>query len=260
MGRLLTAEGEEVLRSFRPHVFSYLPTYALGFAWLAWGAAAWLVRTWLGGGLGLWLGWSVMVLLIVGHGFLRARARRDARIWVLHAIALGVLGAVAAAELYWPAWPPEAASYGPLIAGAAITLAALVAREILRMATVTYVTSARVIARRGLAPRRELVFLYKDLAGVESAQGVMGSVFGFGRIHLIKKTRRQRRTKTKRKETETDEAEGFEIRGVPDFEAARRDVSTLIEEARLSAKERQRRSEERRLRQTMTKLSRWRGT
>jgi hypothetical protein len=257
MGRLLTSDDEEVFRSFRPHIFSYVPTYALAFAWLAWGAAGWSVRAGLGGGAGQWVGWVVMVVLILAHGVLRARVRGDRRIWLHHMIAVAVVAGVASAEAFWPQWPAAAGDLTPAVVGALLSLVSLVARETVRLTSVTYVTSTRVVARRGLAPRRELVFLYKDLDGAESVQGVLGSIFGFGRIFLIKKARRRRRTTTKRAETETDEAETFEIGGVPDFEAARHDVNTLIEEARLSIKERQRRSEERRLRQTMSRLSRW---
>lgn len=256
MGRFLTADDEELLRSFRPHVLSYVPSYLLAFLWTAWAAAGWAVERLVGGGWGFWLGYATFILLILCHGYARYRWGRQGRALALHAAATAFVVGAAVLDRMQVLLPGGLTEYDPLAAGAALTALSLVAREMKRHANVSFLTTQRVVARHGLAPRTETVLFLKDIAGMETRQGLLGSLFGFGRIRLVKGKRRRSRT-TKKGTEEVEEDDVIELVGVPHFEVARRDLNSLLQETRLSDKERRKRHEERRLKESMDRVARW---
>ncbi len=166
MGRLLTADDEELLRSFRPHVFSHVPSYLLAFTWLAWAAVGWNAERALGGTWGFWSGYAAVVFLVLLHGYARHRWGGQARALPLHAAAVAVVLAGAVADQAGALLPGALAEYNPLAIGAALTATSLIVREAKRQATHAYVTTQRVVVRHGLAPRTETVLLLKDASGM----------------------------------------------------------------------------------------------
>lgn len=262
MGRFLTANDEELLRSFRPHLVSHVPSYLLAFLWLAWAATGWLVEDAVGGSWGFWLGYSTFVFLILLHGYARFRWGGQGRALATHTAAAAIVLAGAVLDQMGALLPPAFADYNPIAIGATFTVLSLVVREAKRQATQTYVTTQRVVLRHGLAPRTETILLLKDAAGMTTRQGLLGGLFGFGRIELIKGKRRRSRT-TKKGTEELEEDDTLTLTGVPHFEVVRRDLSSMIQETRLSDKERRKRHEERRLKDSMDRLAQWdpsRGT
>ena len=256
MGHFLTAQGEELVRHFRPHPAAWLGSYSRAFLWLAWASVAFWLQT-LDPGWGLHAGYGAFVLLVASHGAIRSRLRRTGHVWLLHsmAIALGIVAWVAEGMDIVPAGAGME-GLAILLLGAALTLVSLVVREIKRTRTTTYITTQRTVTHRGLAPRREIVVLHSSVQQVESLEGVLGALLGFGRLRLAHGKRRVK-TKTKRREVEHEEDDVLEIRGVPHFDEARRDVNSLIHEVRLGERERQKRLDERRLKDAMVTLSRW---
>lgn len=256
MGRFLTADDEELLRSFRPHVLSFVPSYLLAFLWVAWAAAGWAVERVVAGDWGFWLGYGTFVFLVLCHGYVRYRWGRQGRALALHAAATAFVVVAAVLDRTAVLLPDGLAEYNPLAVGAALTILSLFAREMKRHSSVSFLTTQRLIARQGLAPRTETILLLKDIAGMETRQGLLGSLFGFGRIRLAKGKRRRSRT-TKKGTEEFEEDDVVELVGVPRFEVARRDLNSLLQETRLSEKERRKRHEERRLKESMDRLARW---
>lgn len=256
MGRFLTADDEELVRSFRPHGLSHIPSYLLAFVWLVWAAAGWALGRAVGGDWGFWLGYATFVLLVLVHGYARYRWRSRGRALATHAAAAAVVLTAAVLDRMGALLPGGLAEYNPVAVGGVFAVLSLLTREAKRQATVAYLTTQRVVARHGLAPRTETILLLKDIAGMETRQGLLGGLFGFGRIRLIKGKRRRSRT-TKKGTEEVDEDDVFELVGVPHFEVARRDFNSLLQETRLSDKERRKRHEERRLKESMDQLAHW---
>lgn len=262
MGGFLTGDDEELLRSFRPHVLSYVSSYALALLWLLWSLPAVVLPEAVGAAWGFWLGYATFLLLVLMHGYVRYRLRSAPHVLALHAIVAAIVTAGMALDSMGLILPASFSRYDPLAVAGVVAAASLVTREAKRHATRTYLTTQRIVTRQGLAPRTESVLLLSDVGGMETRQGMLGSLFGFGRIRLVKGKRRRSRT-TKKGTEEVEEDDILEVRGVPGFERVRRDLGSLVQETRLSDKERRRRIEERRLKDSMARVARWhppRGT
>jgi hypothetical protein len=248
MGRFLLGDEEELLRAFRPHILSWTRSYAAAFLWMAWGWLGMLAR---GVVDDQHVAYAVFLLLAALHGFLRARAKGP-RAWIAHSMGLGVIFTAWVLDASGRIPTPFPEAWTTVLVGAGLVAVSLVVREATRWASMTYLTSQRVVIRRGLAPRTETVVAIRDIKETPSIQHLLGGIFGFGRIRLVRGTKR---VKNAEKDEIVEDSE--ELRGVPRFEETRRDLNALIEEARMPVKDRRKRLEERRLKDSMIRLTQW---
>ena len=251
MASLLLGEGEQLVRVTRPHVLAYVPAYAAALLWAAWGTAASLVMM-QGDGASDVLGWALAMLLVLLHAAFAAVKGKKGRVWIRHGVVLGILAVAWTATATGPPAVADLADAAPVAVLGAVSLVGLIVRQMGRHAERTYITNQRVVMRRGLAPRTENVVAWKDVRELRGVQGLLGGVFGFGMIRLVVGTK-----KVKEGETERTVEDVREVRGVSRFEEARRDVHALLEEVRMPLKDRQKRLEERRLRESMERLATW---
>jgi membrane protein YdbS with pleckstrin-like domain len=241
VARLLLADGEDLLAQFRPHPASRLVAFLSGLLYAGYGLAGW----WLGRTLG-WEGWAWVAVLLgcVVHAWAAHRFRAaGVAAGVVGALGSGAWGSLALAGR----WPLEA-GLPALGLGTALAVLALGSVEFRRRRRVTYVTSRRIVLRGGVGRLTEVAHPLDRVVGVRAAQPPLGQVFGFATLVVGLEAKG-------RSKGAPSPAERLE--GVPDWEVVKHRLEAALEERRLSPKERARRAEERRLRESMKALAGW---
>lgn len=180
--------GERRLASFRPHPFSFLPAQLVALLPAAWaGATAWLVRTqrwdsvwgkldWLPGDPETMAGYILLGagLLILSAAVAVVRIKWGT--WFLHAAA--ALGAIFVGHF---ALDGDHRTLAPLLLAASSLLFLLVA-ELDRLRHSYILTNFRIIFAGGAFRHKERQLRYGSVTDLDSQQGPLGRVFGFGTI------------------------------------------------------------------------------
>lgn len=245
MPRLELFQDEELVARFRPHALSFLPHYLGAASWLVGGAAGSAVALYAGPPYGTALG----ILTVITLGLLAALVRRHARGasagYAGFAFLLGA-GAAAAVPLFPPA---EATAWRiPLLFAAGLSLLRLGGWELHRLRRVHFLTSNRLVARTGLGHRREESLPLERVREVRGHRGPIGQLFGYGDLVLVLGT--AGRGKNNAEDT-------WVLAGIARMWAVKYDLEELLQESRLPARERRRRGDDRRLRESMRRLASW---
>lgn len=246
MRQVVVQEGEEVVAQFRPHPAAYLHRYAWGVLWLAWGAAALALQP---------LASDVPALSLfafTAFAFVHALLQRLAKqrgvfltlLWA--ALALGVAVAVAADVARDQAWLP----YGALLLAAPPALAVLGLHELDRRLRRMILTTRRIRVRGGIARRHEHAIDLERVQSVRGVQGALAQLFGYGDLVFVYSSRAQPKTGQVLEDTEV-------LSGVPRFQHHQRALDTVLSDLRLPDRERRKRQDERRLRDSMRTVAAW---
>lgn len=251
MARFLLGEGEDLLARFRPHPMSYLPRYLHALTWILYGVFAWWIREW-GVGRGSEFAfqagafWFAFLALLHAVG---ARVTKHTRVFhrsVAWAI-VGVLAGIAVASGFWPT-----AAFSRFHAIALGTLTGIIEfalAESERGRRVHHLTNRRLVMRGGVGRVSERTLNLERVETVHGSQGALGQMFGFGTVTLTLESRGRRK--------EGVPAPTEDLHGVPHWEVVKHSIELALDEQDLSSKERQKRSEERRLKESMRALARW---
>lgn len=217
--------------------------------WIGYGVLAWWVALRVPGGDAL--GLAVFALLALAHGGAVYMVGRSGwvRAFVWAAAALLVMASLFVGEL--GAARPWIAATWPLGVGA--TLLSVVATEFDRVRRVHDLTSNRLVVRTGVGRLFEESIPLDHVQAVQASQGTLGQLFRFAQLHLTLTERRQ----VRKKKGEPHEAPKVILKGVPRWEEVKHHIDVALQEQRFPAKQREKRIEERRLRETMGALATW---
>lgn len=245
MGRLHLMEQEELLLRFRPHPMAYARRYATGLLWILPGLAGLPVAHLLGSrpaASSAFLA-AILTLLVallalrfpmLGFGFA--------------AFATGAFAALGALALL-PGLPVESmgALYG-VAAALAVTLMRLLLWDWDRRARIHHLTSQRLIVHGGLRSRSERTVQLGGIHETRASRAVLGRVFDYGDLTLVY-------GRHMRKGVPVEDVEV--LSGVAPLATIKHEVDQLLLEQKLPAKERRRRLDERRVKQSMRLLATW---
>lgn len=248
MGRLRLFEGEEFVARFRPHPFAYGRRYLGSLLWTLAGAVGAVVTALVGGdhptswGLVTLAGLGLLAALVFG----RFTKQRSGFPWLAASTSLALVVLDVFDLLPWPLerWTL------PLLLGAAFTFLRLVGWEAERLNRLHFLTTDRLVIRGGVGSRRERTVAVKRIQEVRSEHGFLGQALDYGNLILV--LGRQVRGK----EAQVFE-EREELRGIGRLGEIKHHVEQLAEETRMPPKDRRRRMDERRVKESMRVLARW---
>lgn len=247
MARLLLFENEELVAQMRPHPLSYMRRYAATLLWLLPGIVGALVaETWEAGKPVSW-GLAAFAVLTAAVILFNTRVRRlpSAFGWfgVAAGVALILLDLANLLTLQVPGFTV------PLALGAGLFTLRLIWWELERLARLHFLTTERLVVRAGVGSRKERALPLRQIQEVRGEHGLFGQAFDYGDIILVL---------SKHRGAEAKLVEDKEhLRGVGRWTESKHQITQLVEEARLSPKDRHRRMDERRVRESMRLLSKW---
>lgn len=238
-------EGEDLLAQFHPHRGSYLGRYAADAVWIVYGVIAWSVakRTADSG----WLGLLTLALLAIPMAAL-PRVRKEgvdvlALVWGGAAVVLIVS--------FWKRTPPVELPILALGLGIAAGLVGLLRTELSRQRHLTAVTNRRILLRGGLGRMVERTIELDRIDSVRAVQNGSGQMFHYADLVLTL----EGRSRAKAGAVAPHET----IHGVPDWQRVKHRLESVMEERRLTPKQREKAAEERRLKDSMHALAGWAG-
>lgn len=246
MRRVLLQEGEDLVAQFRPHPGSYLWTYSVGALWLAWGALGYYV----GAALLTWppLGGLVLAAAALLHALLvRATRQRGFVLSLVWAALAATLGLLTLAPV------PVLPDYPSLVPASVATLAALSVwgvAEFDRRMRRHVLTTRRLQVAGGLSTHHQHTIDLSKVETLRAAQSLLGQLLGYGRITFVFSTKIKGKKGELLEHNET-------LSGIPRFETSLHQVETVVAELRLPERERKKRVEERRLKESMKHLAGW---
>lgn len=249
MGRLHLLETEELLLRFRPHPLSYSLRYAASFLWLVPGALAVFLSPQLGNKTAA-AGAFLCAIIAVIAALVAWKTPRLRLGFPLFAAAFFILGGslmlVPGVEL-----PGLEAWYG-LALSILVTLIRLALHEADRLSRVHYLTTQRLVIQGGLRGRSERTMLVEKVIESRTTRGVLGQLFDYGDITLVL---------AKRMKREGGSVEDVEtLRGVGALSDLKHNVDQLLAESKLPPRDRRKRLEERRVKESMRLLANWMRT
>jgi len=247
----LVAEGEDLLAEVRPHPASYAGRYLADLAWLALGGLAIWVQLKAHGQE--WTGLAAFATFAVLHGagakMLKAPGLRFGIIIAMVATALDVwISASKAMTGRQTLLDPVAALIALAAAAAFLSFART---EFARTRRTVYVTNRRVVVRKGLAHIQERSIELERVESVRATQGPWAQLFKYGTIVLTLESKGRQKAGAL--------APYESLSGIPKWEEVKHRIEAALEERNLSPKERSRRAEERRVKDSMRALSGWTG-
>ena len=246
MGSFQLFQEEELFLRFRPHFLSFARHYVSSFAWVVAGAIGAFTALALGSAQHpeIWGVFAVITLGLVG-GIARRRVTRASMAYSWFGVLVGTI--VALQLLFVPLLEIPAWVY-PVAVGALLTLLRLIGWELTRLQRVHYLTSQRLVLRGGLGHRQEETLSLAHIRDLRSQVGPLGQLLGYGDIVLGLGT--TGRVKAAREEV-------WILAGIGRHSEVKHQLQQLLEEQRLPTKERQKRVQERRVRESMRRLASW---
>lgn len=246
MGRVHLLEQEELLLRFRPHPLAYAVRHAASLLWLLPGLGAGFGAPLLGtepAPSGAFL--AAILALLVALAGLRFRSLGPR-------FAMFATGWFAAAGLAAVVAPLELGAFAPWFGfAAAILLATL--RILLwewdRMSRVHHLTTQRLIVNGGLRSRTERTVHVERIQECRAMRSLFGRVFDYGDLTLVFAKRLREKGGT------LEDAEV--LVGISGLSRVKHEIDQLLVEARLPAKDRRRRLEERRVKASMRIVAGW---
>lgn len=244
MSPFLAAEGEDVLAEVRPHPASFAGRYLGDAAWLGLGALAlWIqVET-----PQKWIGLAAFAVFALVH----AAAAHQLKVTGLRfgvAMAFAATGFNVLINVLGWSLRPEAAIILVAVVAAFIAFART---EFDRARRTLYVTSRRVVLRKGLGRVHERAIDLERVESVRVTQGPWAQLCRYGTLVLTLEAKgRQKPGALAPAET---------LHGIPRWQEIKHRIEAALEEISLPPRDRARRAEERRLRDSMRALSGWTG-
>lgn len=174
-------KNERIERAFSPHPLSFMKQQALCIFVIIWGViVGWIVyfsqfhsfftnQPWI-----VVLVWGI-ILLLVG-----VIASLIAVQWSIFFLYLAVLGGGVGLML-WQNWLNSASLFIPFYS-VACSIVGFLMVEFYRRSHKYILTNLRVIFRGGILTKRERTIRYEKIADIDSKQGILGQIFGFGTI------------------------------------------------------------------------------
>ena len=174
-------KGERIERVLSPHPLSFMKLQTLCIFVIVWGVVVgWLVNfsaytSFFGtDGWRVLLVWGI-VLLLVG-----VAASLIAVQWTIFFLYLGVfLGGTGL--MLWQNWLKDAALFIPFYS-VAVSIIGFLIVEMYRRSHKYILTTHRIILKGGIFTKRERTIRYEKIADIDSKQGILGQIFGFGTI------------------------------------------------------------------------------
>lgn len=251
VARLLLSDGEDLHTRWRPHFASYIPRYLVDLLWATYGLAGFVLQRWTERATNdaetwTWLAPAFFLVCAALHAFFSYRQE----VWTGVAWAIGWASAAAAIiVLALMERLPISPSPMTVLLGAAATVLLLARTELSRLRRHHFLTNRRLIVRHGIASLTERTLEIDRVQSVRGVQGPLGQVANYGTLHLSLVV------PARRKPGDPQPSETLD--GVPRWDEVKHRIELLLEERRLPPKERQKRIEERRLRDSMRALADW---
>lgn len=174
-------KNEQVERLLSPHPLSFMKLQTLCIFMIAWGVVVWwLVRfsqyqgVFNGSAWYPFILWALVLLLV---GVIASLVAIQWSIFFLYlGVVLGGLGLV-----FWQHWEKDAALF-ILVYSIAISIAGFLIVELYRRSHKYYITNLRIVFKGGVLTKRERTIRYEKVTDINSRQGILGQIFGFGTI------------------------------------------------------------------------------
>jgi hypothetical protein len=248
MGGLLLFEGEELVVRFRPHPVWYVPRYLSALGWLAAAALSALAATLLVPDFVLTAGLSALVVVSLVAALVVGRVlKKDWMFSAFVALACGALLAVQALHLL-PLGPDMLVL---VVLGAALALLRIGLHEYDRVSRAHFLTTERLVIRGGVRAREDRTISLRKIQEVRTERPMMTRPFDVGHAILVLS-----RSVRGGKEPVVHEDKEV-LRGIGHLTEIQHHLAQLSEESRMPQKDRRRRLEERRVKDSMRRLAGW---
>jgi membrane protein YdbS with pleckstrin-like domain len=174
-------KNEQIERLLSPHPLSFMKLQALSIFVIVWGIVVWWL-TKISGYAGMFSGnvwyplilWGLVLLLVGVVAWLIAI---QLSIFLLYlAVFAGAVGL-----MFWQHWEPQAPLF-ILVYSVAVSIVGFLIVELYRRSHKYFITNLRIIFKGGVLTKRERTIRYEKIADIDSRQGILGQIFGFGTI------------------------------------------------------------------------------
>ena len=173
-------KNEQVERLLSPHPLSFMKLQILCIFMIVWGVVVWwLVKVSQYQGLfngSIWypfIPWA-LVLMLVG-----VIASLVAIQWTIFFLYLGVVLGGLGILIWQPSWDLKLFI---LVYSIVVSIAGFLIVELYRRSHKYYITNLRIMFKGGVLTKRERTIRYDKISDINSRQGILGQIFGFGTI------------------------------------------------------------------------------
>lgn len=247
MGQPILADGEYLAARFRPHWASRAGPVGAAAAWIL--AAALAVYAsfaeWFGSPIGGILFFAAFAVVVATRRW--RQVRRGRALWALLWATLSVL--LALLQYSAPAALPAEPWILLLVMGAVAAGPIILEVEVIRRRQLHYVTDRRLILQEGVRRRHEETLEWERVDQVRGHQNVLGQLFRFGTVELVLH-------KSGRQKTDAPAAT-MALAGVPAYTRTKHVIEGFVADARGHTRDRTKRVEERRMKDSMQALAQW---
>jgi len=175
-------KNEQVERLLSPHPLSFMKLQVLCIFVIVWGVFVWwLVNLsqyggWFSGNVWYPLILWALVMLLVG-----VIASLVAIQWSIFFLYLGVVAGGLGLLFWQQQWEKPPALF-ILVYSIAVSIAGFLIVELYRRSHKYYITNLRIMFKGGVLTKRERTIRYEKITDINSRQGILGQIFGFGTI------------------------------------------------------------------------------
>jgi membrane protein YdbS with pleckstrin-like domain len=174
-------KNEQVERLLSPHPLSFMKLQTLCIFIMVWGAFVWwLVTTSEYRGIFNGNSWYPLILWGLALSLVGVVASLIAIQWTIFFLYLGVV-AGGLGLISWQHWEGNAPLF-IVVYSIAVAIAGFLLVELYRRSHKYYITNLRIIFKGGMLTKRERTIRYEKIADINSRQGILGQIFGFGTI------------------------------------------------------------------------------
>ena len=174
-------KNEQIERLLSPHPLSFMKLQALSIFVIVWGIVIWwLVQFSSYAGMfhsNIWYPlvlWGLVLLLV---GVIASLVAIQWSIFFLYlAVFAGGIGFI-----FWQHWESSAPLF-ILVYSIAVSIVGFLIMELYRRSHKYYITNLRIIFKGGVMTKRERTIRYDKISDIDSRQGILGQIFGFGTI------------------------------------------------------------------------------
>jgi len=173
-------KNEQVERLLSPHPLSFMKLQTLCIFIIVWGIVVWwLVKfsqfkgVFSGNAWFPFILWA-LVLLLIG-----VIASLVAIQWSIFFLYLGVVLGGLGISIWQPKWDTNLFI---LVYSIVVSIAGFLIVELYRRSHKYYITNLRIVFKGGVLTKRERTIRYEKITDINSRQGILGQIFGFGTI------------------------------------------------------------------------------
>ncbi len=184
-------KGEKIQKEVIPHPISLMSLQSPCLFILVWGIVFfWLVHSQYWPGIENWLGAGTQIVALVIWWVVLLAGGVVASLllvrWRIFFIYLGVL-ACGTVLMYWEGLQTDYIWFISIYS-AIVSVMGFLLVDIYRRSHRYFITNFRLIFRGGILKKRERTLRYDGITDIESSQGILGRIFGFGTIIPITKS------------------------------------------------------------------------